>query len=85
VLGPAEDGGYWLIGMNRCAPQVVQFQGVRWSTPHALADTVECFATSRIGFAAALGDVDDAESCRRHTALAGCVTLPNFRTRRAWL
>jgi rSAM/selenodomain-associated transferase 1 len=85
VLGPAEDGGYWLIGMNRGAPQVVRFQGVRWSTPYALDDTVACFPASRIGFAAALGDVDDAESYRRHAALAGCVTLQKRRTRRAWL
>lgn len=81
VLGPAEDGGYWLIGMNRGAPRAVSFQGVRWSTPHALADTVACFAKSRIGYAADLGDVDDAESYRGHGALAGRVTLPAVRTR----
>ena len=85
VLGPAEDGGYWLIGVNRAAPRAVQFQGVRWSTPHALADTVACFPASRIGYAACLGDVDDAWSYRRHAALAGCVTLPKLRPRSAWL
>lgn len=39
VFGPAHDGGYWLIGLarRRGAPQL--FDGVRWSTRHALADT----------------------------------------------
>ena len=36
VFGPADDGGYWLIGLarRRTAPNL--FQGVRWSTRHAL-------------------------------------------------
>jgi rSAM/selenodomain-associated transferase 1 len=45
VFGPAEDGGYWLIGCRRrTAPSFaavrVLFSGVRWSTEHALADTL---------------------------------------------
>ncbi len=41
VLGPTQDGGYWLIGARHPAtlPQR-QLDGVRWSTCHALADTV---------------------------------------------
>ena len=38
VLGPALDGGYYLIGCGRRLPPV--FEGVRWSTNHVLADTV---------------------------------------------
>ncbi len=35
VLGPAEDGGYWLIGLKR-SPRVVRpFAAVRWSSRHA--------------------------------------------------
>jgi len=37
VLGPAEDGGYWLLGLKRAAAPGL-FDGVRWSTRHALAD-----------------------------------------------
>jgi len=36
VLGPSADGGYYLIGSR--AP--VSFGAVRWSTRHALADTL---------------------------------------------
>ncbi len=40
VIGPAPDGGFWLIGQKR-RPRVLQiFQDVRWSGPHAMADTM---------------------------------------------
>lgn len=35
VIGPSADGGYYLIG----AREPIRFSTVRWSTPHALADT----------------------------------------------
>jgi len=38
VLGPAEDGGYYLIGCTRFDPQL--FRSVEWSTPRAFAQTV---------------------------------------------
>jgi uncharacterized protein len=38
VLGPATDGGYYLIGFGRRVPPV--FDGVAWGTRRALADTV---------------------------------------------
>jgi rSAM/selenodomain-associated transferase 1 len=41
VLGPTQDGGYWLIGARHPASlSRRQLDSVRWSTPHALADTV---------------------------------------------
>jgi rSAM/selenodomain-associated transferase 1 len=40
VFGPAADGGYWLVGQRRRPPLLSLFDGVRWSTEHALADTV---------------------------------------------
>jgi hypothetical protein len=39
VLGPAEDGGYWLIGLSRCDPTL--FSGIAWSTPTVLDATRE--------------------------------------------
>jgi rSAM/selenodomain-associated transferase 1 len=38
VLGPAEDGGYYLIGMK--APHPKLFQGIPWSTGGVLAATL---------------------------------------------
>lgn len=39
VLGPAEDGGYTLIGMNRPFPQL--FNDIPWSTPDVMRLTLE--------------------------------------------
>jgi len=38
VLGPAEDGGYFLIGLR--APQPALFDGIVWSTETVLAQTL---------------------------------------------
>ena len=37
VLGPAEDGGYYLIGLRRHAPAL--FEDIAWSTQHVLEAT----------------------------------------------
>lgn len=61
VFGPAEDGGYWLVGLNRtAAPPARLFEGVRWSSPHALADSVATLPGRRIAYADTLCDVDEA-------------------------
>ena len=60
VLGPAEDGGYWLIGLRR-RPRILRpFQGVRWSTPHALRDTLANLRGRSVAQVATLPDVDTA-------------------------
>jgi hypothetical protein len=43
----------------------VPFAGVRWSGPHALADTLGNLKGSRIAFAARRSDVDTEEDYRR--------------------
>ncbi len=61
VIGPATDGGYWLIGWRGPAPPpATLFGGVRWSTEHALADTVASLGDVRIVLADTLADVDEA-------------------------
>ena len=39
VLGPADDGGYYLIGLRQ--PHPALFEGVSWSTAHVAAQTRE--------------------------------------------
>ncbi len=39
VVGPARDGGYYLLGMNR--PQSRLFQGIPWSTSEVLPMTLD--------------------------------------------
>ncbi|MFY0594976.1 MAG: TIGR04282 family arsenosugar biosynthesis glycosyltransferase [Cognatishimia sp.] len=59
VYGPADDGGYWLVGMKRVGPVPLRlFEGVRWSTEHALADSKATMPGLRIAEIATLRDVD---------------------------
>ena len=63
VFGPAEDGGFWLMGAQ--APlRSGFFDGVRWSSPHTLADVTER-AGGRVARLRTLEDVDDGASLRR--------------------
>lgn len=57
VFGPAEDGGYWLVGLGPRRP-ARPFVGVRWSTEHALADTLANFRGRRVAALRPLSDVD---------------------------
>lgn len=59
VFGPAPDGGYWLVGAQRTAALPTGlFQDVRWSTEHALADTLASVPGGRIAMLDHLRDVD---------------------------
>lgn len=64
VFGPATDGGFWLVGVRHRAPAAVVrrlFDGVRWSSATALADTLRNLPRGwRVGYAATLSDIDTA-------------------------
>ena len=64
VFGPASDGGYWLIALGPRRPGDL-FSGTRWSTEHALADTLKQFRHHRVGFLRCLSDVDTEADYRR--------------------
>jgi rSAM/selenodomain-associated transferase 1 len=70
VLGPAPDGGYWLIGLRRSPLVLAPFAGVRWSSADALADTLANLNGKRVAFAATLGDVDTEEAYRDERVVA---------------
>ena len=62
VFGPAPDGGYWLIGLKHPRRQPPGFfKGVRWSTEHALADSMATLPNHRVAQVATLRDVDTAD------------------------
>ena len=66
VIGPATDGGYWLIGMSARCERRVKLDHVRWSSVHTLSDTLACLPTTwRVGFLRELEDVDDGASLRK--------------------
>jgi len=72
VLGPALDGGYYLIGLKRPHPRL--FQDITWSTPDVLART--CDRAAEIDLPVTLlpmwYDVDDgADFARLQAEMAG--------------
>lgn len=78
VFGPAEDGGYWLVGLRR-RPRILRaFRGVRWSHALTLADNMAAVASHEIAFAATLADVDHAADWRPARATAPRRVLPSL-------
>lgn len=65
VLGPADDGGYWLIGMTE--PRAELFEGIEWGAESVLTDTLR--AAERAGIEARLArsayDVDTIDDLLR--------------------
>ncbi len=64
VLGPANDGGYYLIGLIRTVPEL--FEGVSWGGPEVLARTLEKARSLdlRVGLIETLRDIDTPEDYR---------------------
>ena len=65
VLGPAEDGGYVLVGLRRFVPEI--FKGIRWGGETVLRDTLERAAKANCSVACLdeCWDVDTIEDYRR--------------------
>lgn len=82
VLGPGEDGGYYLIGLNKLAPRL--FEGMAWSTPSVLEQTLA--VAKRLGLSTrlttTLSDIDEPDDLalwrriQRHEAGRVSVIIP---------
>ena len=61
VFGPAEDGGYYLIGMNALHPMI--FTNKPWSQPNLINSTLNELEINNIGFSLieTLNDIDTFE------------------------
>jgi rSAM/selenodomain-associated transferase 1 len=68
VLGPAADGGYWLIGLGR--PQPALFQSIPWSTPRVFGTTLAnaIHAGLRVRLLRDLADIDTAQDWHAYRA-----------------
>jgi rSAM/selenodomain-associated transferase 1 len=78
VFGPARDGGYWLVALGRRRP-AQPFVNARWSTEHALADTLRNFRGYRVAFGRMLRDVDTACDLPVHPRRSGELSQPTIR------
>jgi uncharacterized protein len=82
VLGPSDDGGYFLVGMTSVRAQL--FDGVEWGTASVLTDTLR--AAERLGIEARLigscydvDMIDDLHRLERDLASAPADVAPRVR------
>lgn len=64
VIGPATDGGYYLMGMNQLFPEV--FEEKKWGTSSVLEDTLKDLKGKNIGLLEARNDVDYYSDIKDH-------------------
>jgi hypothetical protein len=78
VLGPTDDGGYYLVGLRRPAPAL--FDGIAWSTPAVLGETLQRAETAglRVALLPPWFDVDTPVDLER---LEATLADPDIRAR----
>lgn len=57
VLGPATDGGYYLLGMSKFIPEA--FKKKKWGSATVASDTLKDLHTYRVGFLTEKNDIDN--------------------------
>ena len=69
MLGPAEDGGYVLIGVNKSYPEL--FQGIKWGGGEVLEKTIQKAKNIGVDYVCLepLWDVDRPDDLRRLSEL----------------
>ena len=67
VIGPATDGGYYLLGLNK--PQPAIFKNITWSTNQVFSETVKACSLQRLstGILEELADIDTEDDLRKFT------------------
>ncbi len=63
VLGPAEDGGYYLLGMKQLHPGI--FKEKTWGTATVLAETLKDLKGIKTHFLETLNDIDTYEDLKK--------------------
>lgn len=68
VIGPAEDGGYYLLGMKTLQPNI--FENKAWGTSTVRKDTLNDLHKVNVHLLEELNDVDVIEDIENHPAFA---------------
>jgi rSAM/selenodomain-associated transferase 1 len=67
VIGPAKDGGYYLLGMTSLIRKV--FDNKTWSSDTVLSDTIKDLQNHKIEMLEMLNDIDTFEDLKAHPEL----------------
>ncbi len=73
VLGPAQDGGYYLIGMKSLNSEV--FKNKKWGTSNVLKDTLNDLKGKDLKILETLNDVDVFDDIKDHPAFQKFINL----------
>lgn len=68
VIGPAEDGGYYLLGMKSLQPNI--FKNKAWGTSSVRKETLVNLKDKKVHLLEELNDVDVFEDIQNHPAFA---------------
>ncbi|MAD98173.1 MAG: glycosyltransferase [Flavobacteriaceae bacterium] len=67
VIGPAHDGGYYLLGMKELDPAV--FENKNWGTSTVFEDTMKDLGNKKVFLTQQLNDIDVIEDMQLHPSL----------------
>lgn len=67
VIGPAKDGGYYLLGMKEFIPSV--FENKNWGTDSVFKATIENVTDKKVFLTQELNDIDVVEDVQNHPVL----------------
>ncbi|NOY41713.1 MAG: glycosyltransferase [Planctomycetes bacterium] len=80
VLGPTEDGGYWLVGVSTDVPEI--FTDIPWSTPNVWQATLEALRSRGRAYTTVPTwyDIDENDDLQRLIADLQADDDPELRT-----
>ena len=67
VIAPAQDGGYYLLGMNTLRKEI--FENKDWSTSTVFNDTLKSMEDKTVTLLETLNDIDEYEDMKDNTTL----------------
>lgn len=74
VIGPAEDGGYYLLGLKKMYPKI--FKTKNWGTETVRKDTLKDLQNADVFLLKELNDIDTFEDMQHYKALKPFYNLP---------
>lgn len=77
VLGPAQDGGYYLFGMNKVISNV--FKNKKWGTSSILKDTMTDLKKEKVAFLQDKNDIDNFKDLQKEEDLMKLLKNKNVK------
>ena len=75
VIGPAKDGGYYLLGMKTLHPNI--FENKAWGTDSVRQETLNDLKNNKVHLLEILNDIDVFEDIEHHSAFQSFIKQQN--------